>query len=442
MSLDTISTLDNYFKLQYLQEGLQKVMPEYTPLMSGISFVGASEKAGSELVFPVLTSREHGFTALGQSGSQLSLRAATVAQSRQARVKSFGFMGRTQIDQLSISRATGSAQAFIDALQYKIENLQESFAVMNEVMLAYGQEGLGVVASGTEADGTYGGTTFTNGVSGTKLKIASKEFADHVWIGSEGMPVELYASNAIGAAVALSATIVSYDIENEWVELDTIGSLGGGAEGYVMYRAGFKDNEGAGLLRILKQTASSSALFEVASSNTPLWRVSQYNCGDQYLSFEQVAEGVSRAVGRGLADKLTLHVHPQTFASLMPDFNTLKQTGADFKSRMFTSAGDVKQLEHGMVGLTFYVGSVTLEVLANPFVRKGFAFGVADGELRRAGSTDITYDLPGEEKGRYFHRLPDVAAVELRCFADQTLFSKSLNKHILFSNIKVDAPSA
>jgi hypothetical protein len=134
-------------------------------------------------------------------------------------------------------------------------------------------------------------------------------------------------------------------------------------------------------------------------------------------------------------------VHPQTFASLMPDFNTLKQTGADFKSRMFTSAGDVKQLEHGMVGLTFYVGSVTLEVLANPFVRKGFAFGVADGELRRAGSTDITYDLPGEEKGRYFHRLPDVAAVELRCFADQTLFSKSLNKHILFSNIRVDAPS-
>lgn len=440
MAADTISTLDNYFMEQYLKEGLQKVMPEYTPLMT-IPFVGGSEKAGSELIFPLLTSREHGFTALGQTGAQNSLRAATIAQNRRAVVKSFGFMGRTQIDNLSISRAVGSPQAFIDALQYKIENLQESFAVVNEVMLSYGQEGLGVVASGAEADGTYGGVTFTDGVSGTKLKIAGKQFADHVWIGCEGMPVELFATNAVGSAVQLSATIVSYDVENEWIELDSLGSVTD-PQGYFIYRAGFKDNEGAGLLRILKQTSSSSALFEVSSANTPLWRVSQVNVADQYLSFETVADGVARAVGRGLADKITLHVHPQTFASLMPDFNTLKATGSDFKSRMFTSAGDVKQLEHGMVGLTFYVGSVTLEVIANPFVRKGYAFGVAAGELKRAGSTDITYDIPGEESGRYFHRLENVAAVEMRCFADQALFSKSLNKHILFSNIKVDAPSA
>jgi hypothetical protein len=441
MALDTISTLDNYFMEQYLKDGLQKVMPEYTPLMSGVPFVGGSEKAGSELIFPLLTSREHGFTALGQTGAQNSLRAATIAQNRRAVVKSYGFMGRTQIDNLSISRAVGSPQAFVDALQYKIENLQESFAVVNEVMLSYGQEGLGVVASGAEAAGTYGGTVFSNGISGTKLKIAAKEFADHVWIGSEGMPVELFATNAAGVAVQLSATIVSYDIENEWVELDSLGSVTD-PRGWFIYRAGFKDNEGPGLLRILKQTASSAALFEVSSSNTPLWRTSQVAVGDQYLSFEAVADGVAKAVGRGLADKLTLHVHPQTFASLMPDFNTLKATGADFKSRMFTSAGEVKQLEHGMVGLTFYVGSVTLEVIANPFVRKGYAYGVASGELKRAGSTDVTYEIPGEEKGRYFHRLENVAAVEMRVFADQTLFSKSLNRHILFSNIKVDLPPA
>lgn len=442
MAMDTIATLDNYFKEQYLKEGLQKVIPDYAPLMSSVEFVGGSEKAGSELVFPILVSREHGFTALGQTGNGNSLRAATVAQSRQARIKSFGFMGRTQVDNLSISRATGSAQAFIETLQYKIENLQESFMVMNEVMLSYGQEGLGVVASGTEADGTFGGTVFTNGVSGNKLKIAKKEFADHVWIGSEGMPVELFASNASGAAVALSATIVSYDIENEWVELDSVGSLSGGAEGYVIYRAGFKDNEGAGLLRILKQTAASNPLFEVASSNTPLWRVSQYDVGSQYLSFEQIAEGVSRAVGRGLAQKLTLHVHPQVFASLMPDFNTIKQSGADFKSRMFTQSADVKELEHGMVGLKFYVGGVELDVVANPFVRKGYAMGVADGELKRAGSSDVTYDIPGEQESRYFHRLPDSAALELRIFADQALFSRTLNKHILFSNCLTDSPSA
>lgn len=441
MALDTISTLDNYFKEQYLKEGLQKVMPDYAPLMSSVPFVGGSEKAGSELVFPILTSREHGFTALGQTGQQNSLRSATVAQSRQARVKSFGFMGRTQIDNLSISRAVEGSQAFIDALQYKIQNLQESFAVVNEVMLSYGQEGLGVVASGTEAAGTYGGTVFSNGISGTKLKIASKQFSDHVWIGSEGMPVEIYATNAVGAAVVVAATVLNYDIENEWIEVDTLGAITD-ARGYFIYRAGFKDNEGPGLLRILKQTASSNSLFEVSSANTPLWRTSQYDVADQFLSFEMIAEGVSRAVGRGLASKLVLHVHPQVFAGLMPDFNTIKASGADFKSRMFTTAAETKELEAGMVGLKFYVGGVELDVVANPFVRKGYAMGVAEGELKRAGSSDITYDVPGEQTARYFHRLDNVAGLELRIFADQCLFSRSLNKFILFSNCKTDLPSA
>lgn len=441
MAMDTVSTLDNYFKEQYLEKGLQKVMPDYAPLMSSVPFVGGSEKAGSELVFPILTSREHGFTALGQSGQQNSLRSATIAQSRQARVKSFGFMGRTQIDSLSISRAVEGSQAFVDALQYKIQNLQESFAVVNEVMLSYGQEGLGVIASGAEATATYGGTAFVTGISGTKVKIAAKEFADHVWIGCEGMPVELFASNAVGAAVAFAATITNYDIENEWVELDNVGGLTD-LRGYFIYRAGFKDNEGPGLLRILKQQASSTALFNVDSSNTPLWRTSQYDVNNQYLSFEMIAEGVSRAVGRGLASKLVLHVHPQVFAGLMPDFNTIKANGADFKSRMFTTAAETKELEAGMVGLKFYVGGVELDVVANPFIRKGYAMGVAADELKRAGSSDVTYDIPGEEKSRYFNRLENVAGVELRIFADQCLFSRSLNKFILFKNCLTDAPSA
>ena len=441
MAMDTISTLDNYFKEQYLEQGLQKVMPDYAPLMSSVPFVGGSEKAGSELVFPIITSREHGFTALGQNGQQNSLRSATVAQSRQARVKSYAFMGRTQIDNVSISRATEGSQSFIDALQYKIQNLQDSFAVVNEVMLSYGQEGLGVVASGSEAAATYGGSVFVNGISGTKIKIAGAQFADHVWIGCEGMPVELFATNVVGAAIVLSAVITNYDIENEWIELDSLGAITD-ARGFFIYRAGFKDNEGPGLLRILKQSASSTPLFNVDSSNTPLWRSSQYDVANQFLSFEMIAEGVSRAVGRGLADKLTLHVHPQVFAGLMPDFNTIKATGSAFKSRMFTTAAETKQLEAGMVGLKFYVGGVELDVVANPFVRKGYAMGVAANELKRAGSSDINYHIPGEDKGRYFHRLENTAALELRIFADQTLFSQSLNKFLLFSNCKTSAPSA
>jgi hypothetical protein len=411
-------------------------MPDIVPILKTIPFVGASEKAGSELKFPILVSREHGFTALGQNGANSSLRAATVAQSRVARVLSYGFMGRTQIDNLSISRATGNEQSFIQALEYKIKNLQDSFAVQQEQMLSYGQSGLGVVTA--SASVTVGGTTFTNGISGTKIKINTSDFADSIWIGSEGMPIELYSTNSSNT-VALSTTIISYDTDNEWIEVESLGGLTN-VLSYVIYRAGFKGNEGPGLLRILQQSASSANIFEVESS--PLWRVNQYSAASAYLSYEMVAEAVARAIGRGLAKKLTLHVHPIVFAGLAPDFNTVKATGADFKSRVFTSQSEVKKLEHGMIGLVFYVCGVEVEVVCNPFVRKGYGFGVADGEFMRAGSSDISYDMPGEESGKYFHRLENTAALEMRVFADQTLFSKSLNKHLLISNILVDAPSA
>jgi hypothetical protein len=125
----------------------------------------------------------------------------------------------------------------------------------------------------------------------------------------------------------------------------------------------------------------------------------------------------------------------------MPDFNTLKATGSDYKSRIFTTSSEVKKLEHGVYGITFIVGSVEVVLVANPFIKIGHAFGVADGELMRCGSSDITYKIPGEEQEKYFHRLDNIAGLELRVFSDQALFSVSLNKHLHISGITVPPPA-
>ena len=430
MSMENSSTLSNYFKQQYLEKGLQKVLPDYTNILSTVPFVGASEKAGSELIFPVITSREHGFTALGQSGAVSNLRSATVAQNRQARVVPYPVMGRTQIDTVSISRAVGGPQAFVDALDYKIENLQTSFSMLVEQELMYGQSGLGVIASGAEADAVSGGVPFTDGVNvaGRFVKIARAEFADHLWIGSEEMPVDIYSA---AGALVYSTKITSYDIEGEYIQLESLNALAA-MEGFSIFRAGFKENSGPGLQKILSHT--SGTLFGIDSSTTPLWKASQVAVGG-LLSFPVVAEGVARAVGRGLAGKINLHVHPRVFATLIPDFNTLKSTSTVNKSRMFTSSSEIERLEHGSMAIRFVIGSIELTLISNPLVKIGMAFGVADGELRRAGSTDITYQIPGEDKSKYFHRLPDSQGLELRVFTDQSLFSMTLNKHIYFSGI-------
>ena len=418
--------LDKMLKEQYLSKGLADVRPDFTVLMSTVPFVGGSEKAGSELIWPVVTSREHGFTALGQNGSNVDLAAATRARTAQAKVVSYPFMGRTQIDNVSISRAKQGPQAFVNALEYKISNLQDSFVIMNEQELLYGGSGLGKVSA-------VSGTLTTVGATGT-LTLDEQEFADHVWIGCEDMQLEIGATKP-------KLKVTGYDIEARTLSVEVVSVPGGvvnAAAGDLLHRNGFLGNVGPGLQQLFSQT--SGTLLGIAQAANPLWRVNQYSCAVSpattgQLSFEKVADAVARAVGRGLAEKLTLHVHPRVFASMMPDFNTIKSGASNFKSRIFTTSSEVKKLEHGVYGITFIVGSVEVVLVANPFIKVGHAFGIADGELMRCGSSDITYKIPGEEQEKYFHRLPDVAGLELRVFSDQALFSVTLNKHLHIKDI-------
>lgn len=437
----TVGNLDQMLKEQYLSKGLQDVRPDFTVLMSTVPFVGGAEKAGSELVWPVVTSREHGFTALGQDGLNVDLAAATKARVARAKVVSYPFMGRTQVDNVAVSRAKQGPQAFVNALEYKISNLQESFVILNEQELLYGQAGLGKLTAGSNIKAATSKAGLAAAVAAASKAVApgaddwvqiiidEAEFADHIWIGSEDM--ELQVSSTANVATGVKLRVDEYDIETRTLICEVI-AAGTLASGELLHRNGFLGNTGPGLQTIFSQT--SGTLLGIAQAGNPLWRVAQYNASGA-LSFEKVAEAVARAVGRGLAEKITLHVHPLVFASLMPDFNTLKATGSDYKSRIFTTSSEVKKLEHGVYGITFIVGSVEVVLVANPFIKIGHAFGVADGELMRCGSSDITYKIPGEQEEKYFHRLDNIAGLELRVFSDQALFSVSLNKHLHISGI-------
>jgi len=452
-SIETLQTLDNLFREQYLKDGLQRVLPNMAFLCSAIPFVSSQEKAGKELVWPVQLSYVHGFTAHGANGESLSLNKGSVAKSAQARVQSYSYTGRTQISNIAISRATANAQSFVDAVGYNIENLQESFALMNEQELLYGQSGLGssatdadAIARNTAAGGTIAGFAFTGGAQaaadtdGSFPVLMSKEdWAEHIWIGSDDMPLEIYTE---AGALVLSTSVVKVDTVDRilFLQHDLDAANGGAlADKLVFYRNGYKDNSGPGLQKIL--THSTGSLFNINSDKYKLWKASQYAVNNN-LSFEAVATAVARAQGRGLDSKLTLHINNRVFAELMPDFNTLKQTGAAsgqnrFASRMFTQSKDVENLEHGMYGLKFIVGSTELVVAANPLVKGGFGFGIPDGYFKRVGSTDITYDIPGQD-GKYFNKVADMAAVELQVFSDQALMAESLNTSLVLTGIDID----
>jgi hypothetical protein len=113
-AINDVNTLNAAFKVQYADQ-MQKMVPAMNPLLSKISFVPANQKAGSVFVQPALVSLDQGFTCLGPTDNITNLQNAVMAKIVQASVGSCAYMGRSMMSYSALHRATGGAQAFIDA---------------------------------------------------------------------------------------------------------------------------------------------------------------------------------------------------------------------------------------------------------------------------------------------------------------------------------------
>lgn len=424
---ENLSTLNALFKDQYAAK-VTDALPKYSYILSEVPFVGGAEKSGRELKQPVILSRVHGHTALGTDDGQLDLREPTTAVNDVASVKACAYVSRQFISNTVLARATGSAQSFVEATAYVVQNLQESAAHMLEVAHLYGQAGLAAISSGAYAATTVDGIAFTNGVNTTsKAILVSKEtLAEGVWVGAEGMPIEIFT----GSTLSQACTITAVDPVNGILYVDSMATLAGDPRGFLIFRAGFKDVEVPGLETILRNTGT---LFGINAATKRLWRANQVAVNGA-LTFPVVQAAISQAIGRGLADRLDLHVNPRVFGTAIPDFNTVKDTGSAFKSRVFNSEEDVKNLGHGAEKIRFYVAGHETTLVSNPMVKAGLAMGLEDGVLVRVGSTKLTFDIPGSEQV-YFRPLEGKAASELRMFADESIFSRKNNGHLILTGL-------
>ena len=106
-----------------------------------------------------------------------------------------------------------------------------------------------------------------------------------------------------------------------------------------------------------------------------------------------------------------------------------------YASRNFSDASSTKTLEHGVNAIKFYINSVEVEVIASPYVKEGYAFGMSEEGWVRVGSRDLSLGTPGMPEGSYWMQAQDYSALELRAFTDQALFCSKPARQILFTNI-------
>jgi hypothetical protein len=414
-AIHNLASLNALFKPVFADK-VNWLIPEYEELVKTVPFVGNNQKNGGMYNQPVILGRDHGVTFLGENDNILNLEEPVVPPTANAQIRGSALTMRTYLTLTAMARAAKGPRAFVDATRYAVESLTKSFASVQEQIHWHGRSGLG-----------YGSVT----TGGLTITIDAAEFAEAIWVGAIGMPVELRdgPAGAPGSTLKATAEVVSVNMSTRVITLSNIGGATTGQ--YNIVRKGSYGVESYGLMKILANTGS---LFNIDAATYDMWKANQYVVGGA-LNFANVSEAIALAQGRGLQGSIKGYVHPLAFRTLLPDYVALKSSGV-FQSRTLNES-ESKNLAHGTKTIQFYVNSVEVDILATNYMKRGQAAFVNMGDLLRVGSTAPTFSLPGLPEGEYFQLRQDQNAVQLRMFSDEALFCAKPANTILFSSIVV-----
>lgn len=403
---NTFATLNGLFKTVYADK-LLDLIPDFAILQKKIDFSPADKETGNYYAQPVVLSSEAGFTYNGDAGTIVTLNDAVAGVTKEAQVKGSELILKTQMGYAALSRASKQGpKAFKRLSSWKVEDMNSATRKRIEVAMLYGQTGIGEVASLSTQD----------------IVLTDASWAGGIWAGAENTVIDVYQADLTTVRQA-GLVISSVDSDNK--TLTVTGTTTGIAATDVIFFKGANSagtfNEMAGLKKILTATSS---IFNINPSTYSLWKGNSYAVGGN-LTLAKCQAAAAKAVNKGLMDKLTVLVSPTTFGQLVSDQAAL---------RSYDSKYSPAQGENGFESLTFHGVNGTLEFVSHPFVKEGDAFGLALDQVKRIGSVDVSFGVPGMDE-QFFTLVSGKNAVELQCMADQAIFVEKPAHNIYFSGI-------
>lgn len=408
-----VSTLNGLFKDRYADK-VQDLVPDHVKLYNAAKFQ-TSKKVGESYVEPVILSLESGFTYGGSDGLLFNLNSAKEFKMEKASVKARELVLRSAISIGALNRSASGDQSIDKAMDLMVGNMLKSIYHRLEVQMFYGQSGIGTVKTVNTA------TTATK-----TIEITDAEWAAGIWNGSTGAQIEIFDSALTASVIGSGAVEVKgYSLKNRTV---TIGLVAGGsfaspaddlAVGDVIYfkgaaGAGAVKNEFIGIHGISEETTS---LFGITNTNEPLFQGSIVDVGTSgtpvVLSQAKIEEGISAMVEKGLMEELVcVYVNPKHWDDLLSEQDA---------KRVIDSSYNTGKHQSGAREIEFFGQNGTIKIKASTFVKEGYAYIVSEPDLKRIGSTEVTFKRPDGEE--FFRLLENAHGVEMRCMTDQALFT-------------------
>ena len=400
---NNLATLNGLFKQVY-GDDVENLIPDGVKLYKMIKFAPKDKQLGSTFNQPVILGQEHGVTFAGPNDDAFALATPVAGQIQNAQVQGYPKVLRSLLGYNSISRSIGGgAKAFEEATKFLVANMLRSLTKKLEIEMLYGQSGYGAISV----------------VAGTTLTIATSEWASGIWSGAEKMPIDVYAADL--TTLRGTCNVASVNLTNLSVTVDT--TPAGTVATDVIFFKGANGNEAVGIHKMLSQVGT---LFGINQTQYSLFAGNVYPCGATSLSFSHLEHAIALGVAKGLEGDVTVMCNPVTWADLLTEQAALRRTDSSYST---------STVENGSKTIKFYGQNGIVSIEPSIFVKQGYSYILAIDEFTRMGSSDVSFKIPGMGENEYIRQLEGAAAVEMRLWTDQAVFTSAPGHHVLINGI-------
>jgi len=417
----TPAELSGLFKEAYASN-IMNLVPEVAKVIKMVPFIERDKEEGNKYHQPVIVSNEHGFTYAAAAAGAFALNSSISLNMQDAQVEGSQILLRSALSYDAAAKASNSKKAFVKATELLVENMMESSAKRLEISCIYGRKGLGTTASSANI-----------GATSTTITVTTAKWATGIWSGSETAEVNFYISNTTlvssSADAIFTVTSVNANLRTMVITGTSTGitaldiAIAANADDVDIYFRGSFGVEMNGLDAIMSNTTGT--LFNISATTYNLWAGNTYTAGSAQLTMGKILAAVSKAVQRGLNEKVCALLNPDTWANVNSDLAALRQYDGSYRR---------EKGENGVENITFYHQNGAIELISHNCIKEGEALIFPPKKVRRLGAQDISFKTPGREDEIFLH-LPSNAGFELRTYTDQAIFIETPARTVKITDI-------
>lgn len=414
---DVVENLNTLHKEVY-PEGVPDLVPNAVKLQKEIKFSSKELELGLKYVQPVRLAFPSGFThALGDgTAGAFDLNDSIAGTQARAEVVGGQILLRDQMTYEDASKASKGKKSFVEGTSYFYEGMQKAMRKRLESTLMYGTGGT-IAGASLAASGL--GIGAVSSYSNPTITLTAASFASGLISGIEGTYVDIYYNNSGTTTKRGTKYIVSVNIENKTITLDS--DLSGTTTGDVVFFKGAYGADSAGIHKVL---TNAGTLFNISAATYSLWKSGSYAVSSAPLSFAAIKKAISASVNKGLDEDVMLMCNPGSWDDLVSDIVAVRRT----------DKSEVKKVEIGAEEVVYHSQNGMVRILPSIFCKQGFAYGICAPYWKRIGSTDVTFNTPGFGD-QIFFQLQTKAGCEARCYTNQAIFSEAPAKSFIITGI-------